>query len=293
MKGKMFIDSNVGSYGNYDRMKVIPPSSFSYTDEDQKNLKELLEAFGSIGSVSGTSSSKSQDIVENTTSASSGGPSDNILENAYITKSKSRKCSSSMGTVSNVIGKDYITPRPQSNGLKEKLKPVKINSDDFPVSEIWDEKKESASTSRSESMNNDIEEFLYKMLGNGFQLEKSVIQDVVDLIFFYVLNFQYCLMVMSKGCERTNEVNAGIIWTCIDKLLDLSAATLEKSDDVIGIAAGNMKRMKDNLDLGSMSSRTESPVTDFSGRSKSDASSGEPRTEMKKKHLKRSSRGVI
>ncbi|KAL0443519.1 UNVERIFIED_CONTAM: hypothetical protein Slati_2074600 [Sesamum latifolium] len=68
-------------------MKVVPPSSFSYTDEDQKNLKELLEAFGSIvslddiasayceagrnlcfaaeilcnnqGSISGTSSSKS------------------------------------------------------------------------------------------------------------------------------------------------------------------------------------------------------------------------------------------
>ncbi|KAL0306500.1 UNVERIFIED_CONTAM: putative nuclear RNA export factor SDE5 [Sesamum radiatum] len=252
-------------------MKVVPPSSFSYTDEDQKNLKELLEAFGSIvslddiasayceagrnlcyaaeilcnkqGSISGTSSSKSQDIVENTTSASSGGPSNNILENAHITKSKSRKCSASMGTVSNVIGKDYITPRPQSNGLNEKLKPVKINSDDFPVSEIWDEKKDSASTSRSESMNSDIEEFLYKMLGNGFQLEKSVIQDVV--------------------------------------------ATLEKSDDVIGIAAGNVKMKKDSLDLGSMSSRTEAPVTDFSGRSKSDASSGEPRTEMTKKDISR------
>ncbi|KAK4398392.1 putative nuclear RNA export factor SDE5 [Sesamum angolense] len=275
-------------------MIVVPPSSFSYTDEDQKNLKELLEAFGSIvslddiasayceagrnlcdaaeilcnkqGSISGTSSSKSQDIVENTTSASSGGPSNNILENAHITKSKSRKCSASMGTVSNVIGKDYITPRPQSNGLNEKLKPVKINSDDFPVSEIWDEKKDSASTSRSESMNSDVEEFLYKMLGNGFQLEKSLIQDVVG------------------QCGYNMDMS-------IDKLLDLSAATLEKSDDVIGIAAGNVKvafsMKKDSLDLGSMSSRTESPVTDFSGRSKSDASSGEPRTEMKKKDISR------
>ncbi|KAK4439200.1 putative nuclear RNA export factor SDE5 [Sesamum alatum] len=263
-------------------MKVVPPSSFTYTDEDQKNLKELLEAFGSIvslddiasayceagrnlcyaaeilcnkqGSICGTSSSKSQDVVENTTSESSGEPSDNILENAHIAKSKSRKCSTSMGTVSDVIGKDYITPRPQSNGCNEKLKPVKLNSDDFPVSEIWDEIKESASTSRSESMSSDIEEFLYKMLGNGFQLEKSVIQDVVGQCGFN--------MQMS-----------------VDKLVDLSAASLEKSDDVIGIAAGNVKTKKDSLDLGSMSCRTESPVTDFSGRSKSDA--------MKKKDISR------
>ncbi|KAL0443520.1 UNVERIFIED_CONTAM: putative nuclear RNA export factor SDE5 [Sesamum latifolium] len=159
-----------------------------------------------------------------------------------------------MGTVSNVIGKDYITPRPQSNGLNEKLKPVKINSVDFPVSEIWDEKKESASTSRSESMNIDIEEFLYKCLEMD-SAGKSLIQDVVG------------------QCGYNMDMS-------IDKLLDLSAATLEKSDDVIGIAAGNMKTKKDSLDLESMSSRTESPVTDFSG-------SGEPGTEMKKKDISR------
>ncbi|KAI3457474.1 hypothetical protein Pfo_014137 [Paulownia fortunei] len=274
-------------------MKVeVLPSSSSYTDDDQKNLKQLLEAFGSVvslediasaycetgrnldstaeilcnlqGSIAGTSFSKPQDNVESTTSASSGCPFNNISENAHIAKSKAKKCSASMGTVSDVIGKDYIKPRPQSNGLNEKLKPVKINSDDFPVSEIWDEKKELASTSQSESMDSDIQEFLYKMLGNGFQLERSVIKDVIGQCGYNI--------PMS-----------------IDKLIDLSAASLEKSDDVIDIAAGNTT--KNSLDLESMSSRTQSPLIYSSGRSSTDVNRRDelilPRTETKKKDIQR------
>lgn len=219
------------------------PSSSSYTDDDQNNLKQLLETFGSVvslediasaycetgrnlhstaeilcnmqGSISGTSFSKSQDDLENTTGASSGSSSNSISENGHIVKLKSKKCSASMGTVSDVIGKDYIRPRPQSNGLNEKLKPVKLNSDDFPVYEIWDEKKELASTSQSESMNNDLGEFLYKMLGNGFQLEMSVIQEVIGKYcwlntvsnLWFVWNF--CMSCYYRNCE-----NSEIILSC-------------------------------------------------------------------------------
>ncbi|GFP96715.1 hypothetical protein PHJA_001815600 [Phtheirospermum japonicum] len=274
-------------------MKVeLAPSSSSYTDEDQKNLKQLLEAFGSVISLedmasayceagrdleltaeklctmqtsdAGSSFPNPLDNVENPTGSSSGCTSNNIPENDNLTKSKPKKCSASMGTVSGVIGKDYMKPTTQPDGLHQKSKPMIINSDDFPVSEIWDERKESASTSRSESMDSDIQEFLCKMLGVGFQLEKSVIQDVVGQCGYN--------MPMS-----------------IDKLIDLSAATLEKSDDVVGVSAG--KAAKNSLDLESVSCRTKSPAVSFSGRSNSDGNRADgvmlPETGTKKKDVQR------
>ncbi|KAL3647076.1 hypothetical protein CASFOL_008044 [Castilleja foliolosa] len=256
-------------------MKVeLAPSSSSYTDEDQKNLKQLLEAFGSVISLedmasayceagrdlelateklwdmqtsdAGSSSPKPQENSENPTGSSSECTSNNIPENDNITKSKLKKCSASMGTVCGVIGKDYMKATTHTDGQHQKSKPVIINSDDFPISEIWEERKETASTSWSDSMDSDIQEFLCKMLGDGFQLEKSVIQDVVGQCGYN--------MPMS-----------------IDKLIDLSAATLEKSDDVVGVSAG--KAAKNSLDLESVSCRTKSPVISLSGRSNSDGNS--------------------
>ncbi|KAK6157423.1 hypothetical protein DH2020_011671 [Rehmannia glutinosa] len=224
----------------WEAMKIEAlPSSSSYTDDDQMNLKYLLEAFGSVVSLEDIASAycesgKNLDSTaeklcsiqssstetslpkstDNTASSSSRCPS-NKPDSAHISTSKPKKSSASMGTVSDVIGKNYIKPRTQSDGVNQKLKPVKINSDDFPVSEIWDEKRELATTSRNESMDSDIQEFLCKILGDGFKLEMSVIQGVIG-----------------KHCWLN---------TSIDKLIDLSAATLEKSDDVIGIAAANVR----------------------------------------------------
>ncbi|CAA0815960.1 silencing defective 5 [Striga hermonthica] len=249
-------------------MKVeLLPSSSSYTDEDERNLKQLLEAFSSVISLediasaycetgrdlnstaerlcillsshSGASSQVAPDNVENTSSLSSGCASNDIPDNALLTKPKTKKVSASVGSISDVIGKDYFRPRNQSDGQTQKLKPVKINSDEFPVSVIWDEKKESASSSHGESMDRDIQEFLCKMLGDGFQLEKSMIQDVMG------------------ECGYNIPMS-------IDKLIDLSAANLEKSDDVIGVTAENTT--KNSLGLGSSSSTTQAPAIPFSGR---------------------------
>ncbi|KAL6506987.1 hypothetical protein OROHE_022424 [Orobanche hederae] len=262
------------------------PLSSSYTDEDQKNLKQLLETFGSVVSLEDMASTycetgRNLELTaeklcvmqcsnavpspnENTASLFSGCTSNSILENDNFPKSKPKKCSASMGTVSGVIGKDYVNPRTQSEGLNQKFKPVIINSDDFPASEIWDEKKESASTSRSESMDSDFQEFPCKMLGDGFQLESSVIQDVIG------------------QCGYNMPIS-------IDKLIDLSAATLEKSDDIIGIAAKNAT--KSSLDWESISHRTESSAISLSERSSSDVNRGDelmlPQTQTKKKDIQR------
>lgn len=183
-------------------MKIeVVPSSSSFTDDDQSNLNTLLEAFGSAVSLEEIASSyceagrdlnstaemlcRMQGSISGTQKSSDGASSaissTGALDEGCIVKLNSKKCSASMGTVSNVIGKEYINPRPQSKGLNEKMKPVKINLSEFPVAEIWGEEKEEAGvTSRSQPpMDNDLGEFLYKMLGNGFQLDRGVIEQVI------------------------------------------------------------------------------------------------------------------
>lgn len=262
------------------KVEAVPSSSsFTGDDDDHKNLTILLDTFGSAvslediasaycdagrnldstaemlcnmqqGSISGPSGS--------TNGASSGSSSSSILEKAQFVRFNSKKSSASVGTVSGVIGKDYIKPRAQSNGMAEKSKPIKLNSNDFPAAEIWGEEKESEFASQGQPIDNDIGEFLYKMLGNGFQLEMNVIQEVIG----------QCGYNMPES---------------IDKLLDMSAATLEKSDDVIGTAAVNKSH--------GVGSTSQPKLLHYPGRSKSDARSGDesilPQTEMKKKETER------
>ncbi|KZV23220.1 hypothetical protein F511_05059 [Dorcoceras hygrometricum] len=242
----------------------VPSSSSLYTDDDQNNLNYLLEAFGSVVSLEdiasaycqagrdleiasdilcikqdstvGSSNSKTWESTGSSTSVSSECSSDNPSENAVVGRLKPKRCSASMGTVSSVIGREYITPKPQPNESRENHKPIKLNSDDYPVSEIWKENELLETTSRGESMNDDVEDFLFKMLGKGFQLDMNVIHDVVGQCGY---NLQ----------------------TSVDKLLNLSASTLEKSDDVVGMASGN--NMEINM-LESMQSNGKSSVNSYS-----------------------------
>ncbi|XP_022846057.1 putative nuclear RNA export factor SDE5 isoform X2 [Olea europaea var. sylvestris] len=263
------------------------PSTFSYTNEDQKNLKQLLDAFGSVvslddiasaycladrnlvttgevllkmqGSTSGTSMSVSQDGLERKASVSSEYQMDNILESARVSNSKAKKCSASMGTVSCVIGREYSRHRSLPNESCKKTKPLKLNSNDFPVSEIWDENAESDSPARSETMHRDIEQFLFKMLGDGFQLEMDVIQDVVG------------------QCGYDIQMS-------MDKLLSLSTSSLGKKDDIIGIDAH-----KNNSELEDVPFKGQPSNNDFCERSNADITTGRelrlPRKEKEKQDL--------
>lgn len=274
-------------------MKTEPlPSTFSYTNEDQKNLKQLLDAFGSVvslddiasaycladrnlittsevllkmqGSTSSTSMSVSQDDLESKTSGSSEYQMDNILESARVSSFKAKKCSTSMGTVSCVIGREYSRHRSVPNESCKKTKPLKLNSKDFPVSEIWDENVESDSPARSETMHQDIEQFLFKMLGDGFQLKMDVIQDVVG------------------QCGYDLKMS-------MDKLLDLSASTLGKKDDIIGIDA--RKHMRNNSELEDAPFKGQPSNIDFCERLNVDIPTGRelrlPRREKEKQDLQK------
>ncbi|XWS52047.1 hypothetical protein CRYUN_Cryun11dG0033700 [Craigia yunnanensis] len=245
----------------YMRMKGIVCAA----NPDEEALKELLDVFGSQFSLENIASayyeakgnvnitgkilcarndgrtlSPRADTFENkslgasTTSMalSCGWESESAASSEYTSANpntgalKSKKCSVSMVSVSGVIGKNYVEPRPSRKDSPETTKPVKIDSKELPVSVIWSEEGPSSRTTRNDTTHGDLEEFLFEMLGDGFQLDKSVVQEVLGCCGFDV--------------EKS-----------MDKLHDLSASTLEKSDDVIGIAAEKLtgKCLDDQLFL--------------------------------------------
>lgn len=184
---------------------------------DKQNLKKLLDDFGSVVSLhdiasayyrSGRDLDAAGEILFNLQGIASmappptlgeepestdKSPSNDSLERATPSKLKHKNVPASMGTVSSIIGKDYVRPRPSTNEVG-KAKPLKLNSNDIPMSEIWDEKESLNSMSTNETLHNDIVEFLFKMLGDGFQLERSVIQDIIGKHFLFVLNLtSHCL----------------------------------------------------------------------------------------------------
>lgn len=97
------------------------PSSFSYGDEDRKNLQQLLEAFGSVVSL--------EDIAS-----------------AYC---KAGRDPSFAGDILCNLQASTSTTLSSEN------------------------------TEKSDTVHNDVEEFLFKMLGDGFSLDMSTIQNVV------------------------------------------------------------------------------------------------------------------
>ncbi|XVE80162.1 hypothetical protein DITRI_Ditri14bG0117500 [Diplodiscus trichospermus] len=228
----------------YMRMKGIACAA---NLDDEEALKELLDVFGSQFSLEDIASAyyeakgnidSTAEILCARNDARTLSPTADTFENKSVgahtasvellcgsesersgsseytsaNPSKSKKCSVSMGSVSGMIGKKYVETRPSRKDFPESTKPVKIDSKELPVSALWSEEGPSIRTTRNGTTHGDLEEFLFEMLGHGFQLDKSVIGEVLDCCGFDV--------------DKS-----------MDKLLDLSASTLENSDDVIGIAA--------------------------------------------------------
>lgn len=207
---------------------AIPLSNSSFSDNDKKNLERLRETFGSVVSLEDISSayhqsgcnlytagdilcnlqritSKSSKLTSeeefNSTNSPSLCSSDNCVKMAQDTKSKPRKSPACMGTVSSVIGRGYVVPKTSTKGSC-KPKSLILNSDDIPIPQILDEKDFQNTTEGSDTMHQDIEEFLFRMLGEGFSLNMSVIQDIVGNYLFFpseneALSIFLCL---SKYC---------------------------------------------------------------------------------------------
>ncbi|XAR56555.1 hypothetical protein NMG60_11037090 [Bertholletia excelsa] len=210
--GDRDLEHLLDAFGSLVSLKDIA-SAYCQSGQDVGAAAELLcNLYGS--SNSGASSGSSRDKLEGL-GVSSEWSDDNQLEKCGLSQtnsitSKQKKNVVSMGTISAVIGREYARSRPLINEPNEVTKPLKLNSEEFP--EIQGEKAQRNTTATVERMHNDIEEFLFKMLGDGFQLDKKIIQEVLGLCGYDI--------------ERSME-----------ELLGLSASNVEQNDDIFGITS--------------------------------------------------------
>ncbi|CAH2053638.1 unnamed protein product [Thlaspi arvense] len=222
-------------------------ASSSHGDPDSRSLQVLLEAFGSRFSLDDIASaycqaSRNVDVAcEILFAMTEKTPRSDQLETNGATSKPARvpkearrqqedskakvwrpkKNSVSAGTVSSVIGKEYVRSRPTSNAPREATKPMKIDSKDIPETELWSEEMpESNDVSKSRAPT-DVEEFIVKMLGEGFQASPEVIHQILG-----VCGYDVKMIFPLDLCAATSSFGIHTIFFTVlqstEKLLDLS-----------------------------------------------------------------------
>ncbi|TKY59414.1 hypothetical protein E2542_SST16503 [Spatholobus suberectus] len=141
----------------------------------------LYEMRGSSPAASAIRDSSNADVRTEGSSQSSDGYS---LENSFQERKTSRPKvrPASAGTVSSIIGKDYARPAPSANGSFGGTKPTRLDAKSLPMTGIWREesKTDDVSSSKHDRLHRDMEDFLFKMLGDGFQLDRNMVRQVLD-----------------------------------------------------------------------------------------------------------------
>ncbi|XAR66452.1 hypothetical protein NMG60_11012692 [Bertholletia excelsa] len=181
-------------------------SSFSSSDyaEERRDLEALLDAFGSRLSLEEIAyayckarcganlAAKMPSELQIGTSTSSESPPNGLSKSEQYLElsgkppyaewnskvSKPRYHPASAGTVSCILGKGYITPKTVANESHITNKPLKLDSKDFPASEIWSEGS-SSNSEKEDFLNDNIEDFLSKTIGDGYLLDKDIIWKVL------------------------------------------------------------------------------------------------------------------
>ncbi|KAI4296724.1 hypothetical protein L6164_036658 [Bauhinia variegata] len=191
-------------------MEVSGQNGFKY-DEEEKALKILLDTFGSAFSLEDIASAYQKasrnpdmagEILSDMQRSSSTSTSHSWKEEARVEESsessvdfsferssqEGRNCRSlkpkarpvSVGTVSSILGKGYVGSTPSTNGSCKTTKPMKLDANVVPMSAIWGNDEPKPNVSKHNQLHQDMEDFLFKMLGDGFQLDRNVIRDVLD-----------------------------------------------------------------------------------------------------------------
>lgn len=201
-------------------------------DDEEIVLKGLLDAFGSTFTLdeiatayckAGRNADLAGEILYDMQGSSSNGEvkgeessesscgnfsekMDKATGNPGASKTKCRPVSA--GTVSSILGKDYSRSKPSANGSYVVRKPLKLDSKVMPMSELWEVEAKSDSLN-DDRLHEEMEDFLFRMLGDGFKLDRDVIRQVLDS----------CGFDMQKSME---------------KLFDLSAVTVDKKNNFVG-----------------------------------------------------------
>ncbi|KAK9936356.1 hypothetical protein M0R45_013202 [Rubus argutus] len=242
-------------------------------DEEQA-LRVLLDAFGQAFSIEEIASAyckagknaeaAAETLALSTTEAkpsgeeSSGGSDDGDIKsiqangngNSRASKTKYRPVS--VGSVSSVIGKHYVNKTTSANGsYNGGVKPLKVDSKSkvLPIPESWVEKAESCS-SGDNLLHQDMEDFLFTMLGEGFKLERDVIRDVLDSCGYDMeKSMENLINLSTSASDERNEVisnsNDKSAGSCLKSEVS-SQGKYINSTEGNGDRASNMKGVESN-----------------------------------------------
>lgn len=205
-------------------METCGPSKLQ-NDDEIRALKGMLDAFGSVSSLKEIASaycqaSKNVDLAGETLSNGQKNP-----PISTIYELKGRKPSSpnhgsritskkmwrpvSVGTVSSVIGKDYVKSATIANGSTKEMKPSGVDLRKSSISAF--QKREATSDGKgNDGLHEEIELFLFKMLGDGFQLSRDMIQDVLGSCGYDMKKSMEKLLALSDATKETEEYILGI-----------------------------------------------------------------------------------
>ncbi|KAK8947635.1 hypothetical protein KSP40_PGU005313 [Platanthera guangdongensis] len=145
---------------------------------DNKNMCDASDAYNC------------EKISKNFEESSQKGDPDNSVSLSGISNvKKPKRTSVSAGSVSSLLGKSYFRPISSINEPSQATKPLKVNVFDSTVtqsgleslgSKPLAEKNALDSISKQTSISNtDMEEFMFSMLGDGFQLSMDSIREVL------------------------------------------------------------------------------------------------------------------
>lgn len=189
------------------------------SDIEEKALNSLLDAFGSMFTLQEIASAycnaggnvhlateflfeQPASVTTSTAQLSSGEEwskqstesiNSDISESSYqangkFKSSKTKGRTVSAGTISSIIGKDYVKSVHPANGSCIATKPSKWDLKQLPMSEIWREEGK-PNPPKNDLLPEDMEDFLIKLLGEGFQMERGVVREILGMPNFIILPY--------------------------------------------------------------------------------------------------------
>lgn len=189
----------------HSRMEVSASSISEY--DERKALNILLDAFGSTFSIQEIASAyceagRNADLageilhdMNQSTSSFTAHASNQATPmfneevkdddgNPKAAKRKGRPVS--VGTISGVIGKSYARGTASANEFCMATKPLKLDVTNFPLLKCR-VKEDNFDSTKDDLMHKEIEDFIFKMLGHGFQLDRGLIREVLGKLLIMPL----------------------------------------------------------------------------------------------------------
>ncbi|KAI4371067.1 hypothetical protein MLD38_019341 [Melastoma candidum] len=155
------------------------------------DMQELSSTNRSNGTWLNVESIKSPEVP------SSNYPNRSFQGNGNAGSPNQNRCPISAGSVSSVIGEEYSNPRPYKSASNTIWRPFTVNSKALLMSGPVVEDV-LVNDNKQARVHKDMEDFLFSMLGDGFQLDRDVIRDVLGK----------CGYDMQKSMEKLFDVSA-------------------------------------------------------------------------------------